>query len=63
MVQPHEGELHASNRDFDKDWQRRFLNCSVQVKIRVKNFCYWIFVFVSVAITFYSLTLCDKGSP
>ena len=32
-VQPYEGEPHASNEDFDGDWQRRFL---AQVKTRKK---------------------------
>ena len=35
-VQPYKGEQHASSEDFDQDRQRRFLACSVQVKIRVK---------------------------
>ena len=36
-VQPYEGEPRASNEDFDEDWQRRFLACGVQVKIRTKT--------------------------
>ena len=35
-VQPYEGESRAS-KDFDKDWQRRFLACDIQVKIEQKN--------------------------
>ena len=36
-VQSYEGEPRASNEDFDEDWQRRFLACGVQVKIRTKK--------------------------
>ena len=36
-VQPNEGEPRASHEDFDKHWQRRFLACGVQVKIRTKG--------------------------
>ena len=34
MVQLYEREPRASKEDFDEDWLRRFLACSVQVKIR-----------------------------
>ena len=37
-VQSYEGEPRASNEDFDKDLQRRFLARGVQVKIRTKKF-------------------------
>ena len=33
-VQPYEREPRASKEDFDEDWLKRFLACSVQVKIR-----------------------------
>ena len=36
-VQPYEGEPRASNEDFDEDWQRQFLACGSQVKIRKKK--------------------------
>ena len=36
-VKPHEGELRASNEDFDEDWLRRFLERGVQVKNRTKK--------------------------
>lgn len=32
-VQPYEGEPRASNED-SEDWERRFLACGVQVKIK-----------------------------
>ena len=38
MAQPYEGEPRASNEDFDKDLQRKFLARGVQVKIRTKKF-------------------------
>ena len=36
-VKPHEGEVRASNEDFDEDWLRRFLERGVQVKNRTKK--------------------------
>ena len=41
-VQPYEGEPRASNEDFDEEWQRRFLACVDQIKIRAKNSRYWM---------------------
>ena len=42
-VQPYEGEPRASNEDFDEEWQRQFLACDVQVKIRTRKSHYWMF--------------------
>ena len=51
-VQPYEGEPRPLNKDFDEDWQRQFLAFGVQVKIRPKNSCNWIFSFC-VCYVFY----------
>ena len=53
MVQPYEGEPRASNEDFDKDLQRRFLARGVQVKLGQKSSRYWMFSLLRLCFGFY----------
>ena len=52
-VQPYEGELLASNEDFDEDWQRRFLASGFQVKTKTKNSLYWMVSLLRLCFVFY----------
>ena len=52
-VQPYEGELRASNEDFDKDWQRRFLASGFQVKTGTKNSFYRMVSLLRLCFVFY----------
>ena len=52
-VQLYQGEPRASNADFDEDWQRRFLACGVQVKIRPKKSRYSVFSLLLLCFVSY----------
>ena len=60
-VQPYEGEPRRSNEDFDEEWLKRFLACSVQVKIRAKNTRYWIFSLLRLCFVFYGEIYVKNG--
>ena len=60
-IQPYEGEPRESNEDFDQDWPRRFLACSVQVKIRTENSRYWTFSLLRLCFVFYGDVYVKNG--
>ena len=57
-VQPHEGELRASNEYFDQEWQGRFLIGGVQVNIRPEKLLLLNVLFAAFLFCFLWRNLC-----